>query len=171
MVQIIPPKPEYNRFEIPESFGKNLVFEKFILQNLFPQQYYSMIDSASDYLSKVDNFHRPDFILRDSSSGFEFYIRCKYHHALISNSFRFNKSLQADQSVYFTEKPIFLVLGLGGSPDSPNEIYFSDFNDCPNEHLLKRHLKGKFITTNQVIRISDMWNQKAQEVIFTKKIA
>lgn len=172
MVQIIPPNPENNRFFIPDSNGNNSEFERFVIQNLFPKQYYSITNQNSGYLSKVENIRQPDFSLRDSATGFEFCIQCKFHYALISNSFRFGIITQVDLNTSSnTCRPVFLVLGLGGTPDSPNEIYFSNFNDCPNEHLLKRHLKGKFIPAGQIIRISDIWKQEVQQIILTKRIA
>lgn len=171
MVTIIPPKPEYNRFEIPDNSGKNKEFEKYVLQNLFPQQYYTLIDPKPGKMLKVKNIHRTDFILHDSITGLEFKIQCKYHHALISNSFRFSENFQENKNISYTGHQTFLVLGLGGSPDSPNEVYLSNFKDCPNQHLLKRHLKGKFISGTQIIRISDMYKQETKRVVLSKKIA
>lgn len=171
MVTIIPPRPLYNRFEIPDNSGKNEEFEKFVLRNLFPKQHYSLAVQNPGYLQNTDSNRQTGYILCDAATGLEFYIHCRYCHALIANGFKFRKTHQLDQHILYKSHPIFLILGLGGTPGAPNEVFLSNFEDCPTEHLLKRHLKGKSIPVNQFIPFSDLWKQEPQQVILSKRIA
>ncbi|PVD53731.1 hypothetical protein DC498_04255 [Terrimonas sp.] len=150
MVAIIPPKPEYNRFVIPDSLRKAEQFEKFVLTNLFPPKLYTVIGSAG-------------LKLRDNATGFEFHLVCRHHYSLISNSFTFVANRN--------NIPVFFVLGLGGSAETPNEVYLANFQDCPYMHLFKRHLKNKAIITNQPVSSAALWKHSPKIEAAEKKIA
>ncbi|MCC6289229.1 MAG: hypothetical protein IT249_15220 [Chitinophagaceae bacterium] len=150
MVAVIPPKPEYNRFVIPDNFRKKKQFEKFVLNNLFPPKLYTVID-------------RIGLKLRDNATGLEFHLKCRHHYSLISNSFTFTLQKKRNND--------FFVLGLGGSGESPNEIYLANFQDCPYMHLFKRHLKNKAIATNQPVSSATLWKHTLQLEVAEKKIA
>ncbi|MFT3945965.1 MAG: hypothetical protein QM763_03235 [Agriterribacter sp.] len=150
MVAIIPPSPEYNRFVIPDSLRKAEQFEKFVLNNLFPPKLYTVIE-------------RTGLKLRDNATGLEFHLECRHHYSLISNSFAFIPENNGNND--------FFVLGLGGSTESPNEIYLANFRDCPYMHLFKRHLKNKAIATNQPVSSAALWKHIPQLEVAEKKIA
>lgn len=143
MVTTIPPRPEYNRLNIPECVRQEDEFENYVLHFLFPENQYSLIE-RSYYLK-----------LRDNITGSEFYIQCKHRFSLISNAVTFSKSFHADQ--YKIDRPVFFVLGLGGLPGTPNGIYMVSLDDCPYIYPLRRHLKNKSIDINQPVSSSFLW--------------
>lgn len=148
MATIIPPKPEYNRLDIPESFRLNEKFEHFVLNTLFPESLYTL-------LAKDQNVK-----LKDNATGVEFYIHCEHRFSLIANNFTFPASPHIGSGK--SRKKIFLVLGLGGTADAPYEIFLTDFEDCPQKHLYKRHLKNKSISTNQAVGAATLWKDVVQ---------
>ncbi len=175
MAAIIPPKPEYNRFEIPERFRKDEQFESFVLHHLFPPELYTLIDHASGNLQNAGRSRKqtmqPALLLRDNSNGLEFYAACKYRYGLIANSFRFSMSPQIGRYKTYSERSFFLVLGLGGSANAPTEVFLANFKDCPHEHLLKRHLVGKAIPTHIPVHPESLWKQETRHDFLSKQIA
>lgn len=175
MPAIIPPKPEYNRFEIPESFHKNEQFENFVLHHLFPPALYTLMDQTSGSLQSAGRSRKKllpsGLLLRDNSTGIEFYAECKYRYGLIANSFRFSKYPQIGRNKAYTERSFFLVLGLGGSASAPGDVFLANFKDCPHVHLFKRHLAGKAIAINVPVHPESLWKQQPRHDLLSKRIA
>ncbi|MBX3253572.1 MAG: hypothetical protein KF862_05470 [Chitinophagaceae bacterium] len=175
MATIIPPKPEYNRFEIPDSFRKGQDFEDFVIAHLFPNELYTLIRRSADYHQNKQDFQEsslyPDFTLRDNATGIEFFVECKYRYSLIANSFRFSKSYQIERYKTYNDRPFFLVLGLGGSAAAPAEIFLANFKDCPYVHLFKRHLRNKSIPVNKPVLSAELWKHEFPLRFPEKKIA
>lgn len=143
MVTIIPPRPENNRFAIPESTRQNEEFENFVLSILFPSELYTLLERS-------DNLK-----LKDNTTGIEFYIQCKHRFSIISNSLTFFK--QSHINSINNPQPLFLVLGLGGAPEVPGAIYLINIADCPHHHLFKRHLKNKAVDIDQPVPSTLLW--------------
>ncbi|MBX2923165.1 MAG: hypothetical protein KF746_13280 [Chitinophagaceae bacterium] len=156
MVTIIPPQPAYNRLTIPDSGRKAGQFEDFVLNTLFPAGQYTLIERGADVK------------LKDNTTGMEFYIVCMHRYSLISNSFKFSKDDSRDSR---NLKSYFFVLGLGGSPQAPSEIYLANFKDCPYMHLFKRHLRSKIIAANKPVFSAALWKYETLPEVPRKKTA
>lgn len=154
MAIVIPPKPQYNRFEIASKSRDNIPFQKYVFNVLFPPHLFTLVKRTSNSLP---NSAEQGFILRNHSNGFEFYIECRHHYSLIANSFKFNKSSRFER---YEGRPLFLILGLGGSAENPNEIFLANFNDCPVESLRKRHLCSKSIPADKAVTSSALLKQE-----------
>lgn len=157
MVTIIPPRPEYNRFDIPESTRQDEKFENFVLSALLPPELYTLLESNNNLMMK------------DSNTGFEFRVQCRHRFSLISNSLTFANPSHPDQDI--TRQSFFFLLGLGGSPGSPEEVYLLNTQDCPHGYLLKRYLKNKAISINQPVPSALLWKNVTPLKYKRKKIA
>jgi hypothetical protein len=146
MVTIIPPKPEYNRFYIPDNCRNGEPFENFVLQHLFPKKHYTLISST-----------QPLFVLKDKATGVEFCVECKYRSSVIANSFSFSKASQKEQDKKSTDRPIFLVVGLGGSCETPNQVFLMNFQHAEYVTLNKRHIHGWEIAKNTPVSSAHLW--------------
>lgn len=150
MVTIIPPKPEYNRFYIPDNCRNGEPFENYVLQHLFPKKHYTLISST-----------QPLFVLKDKATGLEFCVECKYRSSVIANSVSFSKASQIEQNKTHTDRPIFLVLGLGGSCDTPNQVFLMNFLQAECVMLNKRHIHGWEIAKNIPVPSAHLWQLSA----------
>jgi len=168
MVTIIPPKPEYNRFYVPESFRKGTEFENFVLRHLFPEQYFALVSRTPDYLQNADRFQErsmePDFILRDRITDIEFYVECKYRSSLIANSFQFAKAKQIERYKTYVARPFFIVLGLGGMCETPNQVFLMNFQHSQYAMLYKRHIREFEIAKNTPVASAQLWQAAASGV-------
>ncbi|WP_321416577.1 hypothetical protein [uncultured Methanomethylovorans sp.] len=69
---------------------------------------------------------RPDLLIRYNLTGEEFYVECKYRSYFYENKFQWSTSEQMNRYLRFAyeqNKPFFVVLGLGGTPDKPEKIF------------------------------------------------
>ena len=122
-----------------ESFQQNLnlgaEFENYVEKIIFPIPFYSVKDrtshpSQSKTLSdegKPDRIFRANFLDEKPSFGIE----CKYHKSLCPKVYTLNKREVDDfRNFKNNEKiPIFVILGIGGEPSRPENIYLIPFND------------------------------------------
>ncbi|MGN6494666.1 MAG: hypothetical protein ACTHLE_21930 [Agriterribacter sp.] len=172
MATVIPPKPENNRFHIPDSFRKGDEFQDFVINTLFPPALYTVVNRSPGYLRNAENSKGntsyPVLTLRDHSNGFEFNIECRHRHALIANNFRFAGNLPFNIR---QELPVFLILGLGGEAGKPTDVFLTNFKDCPPVSLFKRHLKNKSIPVNNAVLSARLWTHEPLSQLVKKEIA
>lgn len=160
MVAIIPAKPEYNRFLIPESKRNVQAFKNYVLKTLFPKEYYSLKEETDT-----------GFILSDNVSGNLFLIECRHKFSLIANGLKFSRSIDTSKTKIKAGLPSFLVVGIGGSESTPTEIFMINFADKLNAQLLKRHLRSKAIPTDKAIVLSDFLKEGPKLSLSRKKTA
>lgn len=174
MVAVIPPQARYNSFEIPERRSKNDRFESFVLRHLFPSELYTCIHH-SGYLKNGGRLPEKTIsnrvLVRDNTSGFEFYLECKHHFGFIANSFRFSKTLPVGYFKSDTDRAVVRVLGLGGTAEMPLELFLIPADSKSQVHLKKRHLIGKTIGAYTSIHPSNLLKQLRFSELNTKRIA
>lgn len=172
MATVIPPKPENNRFVIPDRLRKGDDFQNFVISTLFPSDLYTVINRTPGYLRNAKNAKSNNqnavLTLRDHSNGFEFNIQCRHKYAFIANSFTFSKNLNPNTR---HELPVFLILGLGGEAGKPSEVFLTNAKDCPHISLFKRHLKNKSIPISKAVSSATLWAHNSLNQFAKKEIA
>ena len=173
MATIIPPRPLYNRVEIPGNFCKHAQFENFVRSILFPPALYTWLSPAGSHLQNIKHAENQGslsgFIIQDNTTGFEFSVECRYHHSLIANSCSFFE--QHKFSGDDTRRPAFLILGLGGTEGSPNAVFLADLKASSYKHFYKRHLLGKSIATLAPVPSSALWQPGLSHTLLSRQIA
>jgi hypothetical protein len=109
------------------SLKKGYEFQKYVETNLFPFPIYSVDYRTSHYDdSPTLRDKQPDFIFRPNyRKSQRFAIECKYRSNLIICNDIFKVST-LDAYFKFQEQksiPVFIVLGVGNSPSSPDRIF------------------------------------------------
>lgn len=174
MVALIPPKPQYNSFEVPTRISKDHLFENFVLNHLFPSGLYTCIPQTG-YFKNTGRFPKKiltnRLLLRDNTSGFEFHVACKYHFGFIANSFTFSKMLPVGSYKGETDRPLIWILGLGGTAEAPLELFLVNTEVCPYVHLHKRHLAGKAISATVPVEPASLLKQLLPTGFLSKRIA
>lgn len=107
-----------------------LDFEKFIVQK-FDKKYFVIRNWAGDKFVEgryADTTTQPDIQLSLKLRGdsYPFAVECKWRSEPKGEFIRFANNGQLDRYKAFAKKenyPVFIVLGIGGKPSSPAELY------------------------------------------------
>lgn len=147
---IVLPKPEINIYENPsdESTRKGREFEKYVI-NLFDKDYFSIVHAQSDKSfdgRHVESNQNPDFVLRlDTQSGWAIIaVECKYQSKInVNYPVKFCEEYQLVNYQNFGNQNnmnVFLVLGMGGDANNPEELYILPIDDFKNNKIHYREL-------------------------------
>jgi hypothetical protein len=130
-----------------EAKRKGDEFEKFVVKK-FNQQYFTLKEWTSDkFIDGIyaENTLGPDLVFqfshRDISEGLA--IECKWRSKL-SDKFSFVTAQQIKNYTKFGQEkniPVFVVLGIGGKPSSPEQLYIIPLDKITSAELNKDFLK------------------------------
>lgn len=146
-------------FWTTNSYQKGSRFEKY-LASQFPESKYKIVDRTRDngkYLARhVESDGNPDLRLRNLETRNEFAIECKWRAKWRGNpshgdvGISWNPKLTERYLTYGRNSkiPVFLALGVGGTPEKPKEVYVVPMEVLSNWSFLKR---SHFIGNNQHI--------------------
>lgn len=147
-----PPSPiqqrqSANNFD--ENKAKGDAFEKFVVLH-FDTAFFTLQEWRSD--KEVNGIypaanHFPDleveFNLRKKNISDRFAIECKYRSNYYKDGIELAKDFQLSQYKKYAAKigiPVFMVVGLGATPDAPAEIFIVPLSDVTTTRLEKDFL-------------------------------
>jgi hypothetical protein len=139
-----------------DPYRKGKAFEKYVA-DLFPPQNFTMITRTHDSSKFMGRFVEtdidPDLVLRDRKTNRPFAVECKWRKGWTGD-----KSIglgltwdtwKGGRYISYGVKnkmPVFVALGIGGTPDKPAETYF-----LKAEQLQYRFLKQEFVKSGKTI--------------------
>lgn len=151
--EIILPKPELNSLfekdKNQESIQKGIDFEKYVLDN-FEEKYFIMEYWQSDKEHNgryPESNQNPDFVFRlETQNGRgNLAVECKYQSNINANApVKFCEDYQLRNYQNFGHRNkmnVFLILGLGGTPKKPDELYFIPILDMKSNSILYKDLQ------------------------------
>jgi hypothetical protein len=103
-------------------------FENFALENLFPLEDFVLLERVPEFTRNKKHFAlnalNPDFKFKDKKTGQVFFVEAKYRgRRKKSNEIRWTYPAQLLRYLSFNRSfPTFVLIGLGGSPESPELI-------------------------------------------------
>lgn len=115
-------------------------FEKYIMRKLSQNKYFTVKEATSDKGFDVGvyveaNVH-PDFVVefnwKEKKINKLFAVECKWRQSLFSGYFCWASLNQIQRYEKFSSErqmPVFLALGLGGSPSDPEKFYIIPLDD------------------------------------------
>ena len=124
----------YFTYWATNPYKKGTRFEQYV-SSLFPEPVFVIQDRTRD-VSKFLNRHvesdtHPDFVFRNQKTGKSFAVECKWRGRWAKGNsgelgIWWNKDQGARYSAYekTSDIPVFVALGIGGSPEKPTEVYF-----------------------------------------------
>jgi hypothetical protein len=94
---------------------------------------------------------KPDLVFAARQAGKKDYfaIECKWKEAIRGQSWEWAKSEQRDHYHEFADKmlmPVFIVAGVGGSPDHPAQVYIIPLSDIQSSVVF---LKKNYCSTGE----------------------
>jgi len=164
MITVITPVLQTGNI-VPENLRKGKQFEDYVRRNLFPEVNYKLIHRDSRYTQHINEYPKknlePDFTLQDISTKKVFYIDCLFRTALITNCYQFSKRFHQENKKRYKDADYFLLLGLGGKPEVPNQAFLLKLVDFKYIIIQKRHLSGKEIHVDQPVSSLQLWQHIA----------
>jgi hypothetical protein len=118
--------PKENGYNQPYLIGK--AFEDYALEILFPREEFDLLERAPEYTSNKKHFAlnalNPDFKFKDKKTGLAFFVEAKYRRRHEkSNEIKWTYPAQLSRyRAYNQSCPTFVLIGAGGSPESPDLI-------------------------------------------------
>lgn len=147
----------------PESFKTGQKFEEYVRATLFVDNYYDLLERTHDYNTNKDYVQsslKPDFKFRDKWSKKEFYVEAKFRTGLYNNKIVWcNEKQLARYFDYNKEKPVFLILGMGENPTSPNFLSLIPLNQAKYTGLFPAHAKKIEIDVGKAVSSKKLWTR------------
>lgn len=112
-----------------EYYEKGISFEKYVV-DLFDPSYFSLFDCSRDnsknFNRKVESDQNPDLTIRYIPTNELFSIECKFRSNSPDDKVSWARDDQIKNYLSYAiknKRPVFVVIGLGGSPDNPNRMF------------------------------------------------
>lgn len=118
-----------------DRYGKGHRFEDYVAA-LFPPHHWVVVDRTRDFSKSLGRFvesdTNPDFMFRDVKTGKAFAVECKFRSYLYKGGISWDREKGERYHAYGAKHaaPVFVAIGLGGSPKKPERLFM-----CPLEKL------------------------------------
>jgi hypothetical protein len=143
-----------------ESFIKGETFENYVREVLFPKENYKLLERTHSYESNKKDFVasscKPDFTFLQKDNNFEFYVEAKYRSTVFFEKVKWCEHYQFKRyNQYAEEKPVFIVIGYGGTPNNPDIVYIENIENIKYTELYLSVLKkGQFSKQKEVFEFN-----------------
>jgi hypothetical protein len=122
-------------------------FEKYVVQK-FSKSYFSVLEWTGDKFvngTYAQSNRHPDFTLKFKMKDVDvdFSVECKYRSDYYKNGVEWCSNKQMEFYKSFAEakkRPVFVVIGLGGKPASPEELFIVPLSEMKNTFVHKSFL-------------------------------
>jgi hypothetical protein len=146
-------KPTVNEKTQQDDFDENKAkgdaFEKFVVRN-FSRKYFTLQEWRSDKyvdgIYAVSN-HFPDleiiFNFKEKDVNEAFAIECKWRKNYYKNGIEWAQNYQIKNYKEYAEKlniPVFVVIGVGGEPEEPEELFIVPLQEMKSNTISKSEL-------------------------------
>ena len=149
--------------------GKGYLFEQWVVGRFHPSQ-YCLIEWRSDKRSGEiypRSSLKPDLVFASRQAGKKDYfaIECKWRHAIKGQSWEWAKTEQRDIYHEFADKmmmPVFIIAGVGGNPDKPEQVYIIPLNDIQGSVRLSQKKLEQYRRKDDLGMIG--WDRQKREL-------
>lgn len=129
-------KPKHN-FEDNKAKGDS--FENYIVSLFNNEGHFKIVEWRGDKIADnglyAQTNHLPDLVMSykdQSGRQHEFAIECKWRKEFFNGQIEWAKTYQIKNYVEFKQKrriPVFVAIGVGGSPASPEQLFVSEISN------------------------------------------
>ncbi len=140
----------------PASYVKGEAFQDFIRKQIFPLAEYAVLEKTPSFEANwgdfIESTTNPDFKFRSRRTGGIFFVEAKYRSVCPDRGIRWCKPYQWARYVATNkETPVFIVLGLGTYPSSPERVFLLPVQRIKYLRLFPSFLKEYEIPRNQSV--------------------
>ncbi len=147
----------------PESFKIGEKFEDYVRKYLFVDNYYDILERTHNYKTNKDYVQsslKPDFTFRDRWTKKEFYVEVKFRTGTYNNKIVWCNEKQLTRYLeYNTERPVFLILGMGDKPDYPEFLSLIPLTQAKYTGLFPSHAEKFEIEIDKPISSKTLWGR------------
>jgi len=123
-------------------------FEAFVVQK-FDKEYFNLLEWRSDKITqgiypKSSSYPDLEFELVTKSARTKLAIECKYRAAPFNGKVEIAKDYQLDNYRDYSQEymiPVFIILGLGGTPSEPDDLFIIPLNKIKWSSYFMKSLK------------------------------
>ena len=137
--------------DFDENKAKGDAFEKYVVKN-FDTHYFTLQEWRSDKyvdgIYAVSN-HFPDlevaFTFRKKNISETFAIECKWRKSYYRNGIEWAQDYQIKNYKEYADKlsiPVYVVIGVGGEPEKPNELFIVPLAEMNSNTISKSELRN-----------------------------
>ena len=146
----------------PSSFVKGEEFENYARDVIFTQDKFELDHKSHDYSNNKGDYITtslaPDFIFTSKKSKKQFCVEIKYRSKYFNNAIEYCKKHQFKRyKDYDKKKPVFILLGVGGLPYDPDELFLFPIRKVKYTKLFESVLKEYKIHTNSPYPENLLW--------------
>lgn len=153
--EIMPEKLIQDDHEITH-YQKGIAFERFVVDLFLKRsKFFAIHDWTNDIYEKrkgikVESNKNPDLVIRYKHTDEKIAIECKYrsyyyqNHKFKSQSIKWSNPHQIKQYKEFSrlnDIPVFIVIGVGGEPDKPEDMFCIPLDEAKYPELFMSVLK------------------------------
>jgi len=149
----------------PESFKVGEKFENYVRKELFTDELYKLVERTHDYSTNSKDFVeasvKPDFKFYDKAAKREFHVEAKFRSGnLYQGKLEWCKPFQLRRyQEYNKQLPVFLILGIGGRPDSPAALSLIPLSEAKYAALFPKFVEQFNIPLNKAVSSKNLWNR------------
>ena len=166
------PKTEKIQYKTQQELQKDkgYQFEQFIV-GLFNKEWFQVVEWRSDKRAHngmfAENSKYPDMEVefRQDFDRYAFAVECKWRKSFYNGEVRWAEPYQIDNYWDFQEErdiPVFVAIGIGGTPDNPEQLYVAPLAAVANYPNLfegylqkfRRYPKSKFFYNTEEITLT-----------------
>jgi hypothetical protein len=123
------------------EYAKGKEFERFV-ESMFPSRDFEVLQRSQPEGSKL-----PDLYIRDRKTTQKFWVEAKWRANLFDDKFKLCEKDRLESYRDFQKgvspETVFMVLGLGGQPSTPDEVYYLPLDEVKHPSLFKSVLRGR----------------------------
>lgn len=128
-----------------DSYEKGRLFEEHII-SLFNKRHFKVLEwnkaERDSELWTSGNLSDPDLKLMFSrSKNYQFAVECKWRKRFYGEKINWAKPHHIERYIEFARKKrirVFIVIGIGGTPENPNELYVTPLDYIKYSTSVKR---------------------------------
>lgn len=152
----------YNEISKPDTFAKGEEFEKYVRKYIFPLDLYNLKHKTHGYNDNNKDYDEesrdPDYILVSRKSNKAFHLEVKFRSYFYDNAVKWCKSYQFKRYCeYDKERPVFIILGVGGTPENPDNLYLFPLRKIRYTKLFRSVLEKYRIPLDKPYPESKLW--------------
>ncbi|HYM94844.1 MAG TPA: hypothetical protein VET23_11940 [Chitinophagaceae bacterium] len=147
----------------PQTFKTGEKFENYIRKKLFTERYYELLQRTYGYNVKTKTFVQsanPDFKLRDRRTLKIFYAEAKYRKQFFKGKITWCTENQLSHYRQCNrEFPVFIILGVGGSPAKPAFVFLIPLRVANFTELYKSEAEKYMIHSRRPVLSKILWRR------------
>jgi len=150
-------------FGTPKSFSVGENFEGYARKYLFTERYYELLQKTHGFRSQKKNYVpsiNPDFKFRDRRNGKIFYVEAKYRKSFFKGQVIWCAKHQLQRYQQSNrECSVFILLGVGGNPGSPEFVSLIPLNQVNFTTLFKSFAEKHTIHFRRPVKSKVLWRR------------